>query len=678
MPAEAPIAPPAAGTATAPVPGRRGPVLALAITAALAAMLTLLLPGGGLPPPSPEGIPDPGRLTVLAIPVLGLVVQTASVVLVGMLLLPLLLAIRIDEELTASGARALRVGRWSAVLVAVAGLAELWFTVSDQLALVPQDVRLADVYSFAWQIPQGRSALTQVVLVLLVAAALRWVVTAREAAVLLGLSLVALVPPILTGHATSAGSHDLAVVGLVLHVLPAALWVGGLLAIWGVVRTPGGARLRALGRFSGLAAWCFGLVAVSGVVSGLVRVGSVGEILTTPYGLGVVAKAAVLVVLGLLARSLRAWVVAAAERGTAAWRSFATLTAAELTLMATAIGLGVALSRTPPPTGEPYTELAASLLGGPLPAAPTAANLLWGFKASGVGLAVVLLGATAYAVGVRTLRRRGESWSVGRSVAWALGLLLFGYATVGGLGVYSHVMFSAHMASHMVLSMVAPILLVLGAPINLALRALPGPDRPGGQGPRQLLAAFLRTRFVRLLAHPAIAALLFVGSLYAIYYTSVFDALMTNHLGHAFMELHFLLVGYLFYEVLIGSAPIPHRLPHLGRLLLVLVVAPFHAFFSIGLMSMTRIVGGDFYSLLDRPYATDLLRDQEVGGSLSWAVGEIPIVIVAIAILVQWFRSDQREARRFDRREDASEDAALAAYNEMLARAARNEPRGPR
>jgi putative copper resistance protein D len=271
---------------------------------------------------------------------------------------------------------------------------------------------------------------------------------------------------------------------------------------------------------------------------------------------------------------------------------------------------------------------------------------------------------------VLALRRRGDRWSVGRTVAFAGGLLVVGYATCGGLGLYSHVMFSAHMASHMVLSMVAPILLVLGAPVSLALRALPGSDLPGGEGPRQLLARALRSRPVRVLTHPVVAALVFVGSVYAIYLTDVFGVLMENHLGHAFMEVHFLVAGVLFYEVLIGDAPLPRRLPHLGRLGLLLVAMPFHAFFAIAVMSSEQVIGEEYYRTLDRGYASDLLQDQYVGGSLTWALGEVPMVLLLVVLLVQWVRHDRREAARHDRRAERDGDAELAAYNRLLARLA--------
>lgn len=164
-----------------------------------------------------------------------------------------------------------------------------------------------------------------------------------------------------------------------------------------------------------------------------------------------------------------------------------------------------------------------------------------------------------------------------------------------------------------------------------------------------------------------------MGSLYAIYFTTLFGRLMESHLGHGLMELHFLLMGYLFFEVLIGSAPIPARPSHFGRLMLLLVVMPFHAFFAVVVMGSNQVIGGDYYTLLDRGYATGLLADQYLGGSITWALGEVPMVLVLLVLVAQWYRADSRQARRQDDRADRNGDAELVSYNQMLGRLAEQD-----
>jgi putative copper resistance protein D len=223
----------------------------------------------------------------------------------------------------------------------------------------------------------------------------------------------------------------------------------------------------------------------------------------------------------------------------------------------------------------------------------------------------------------------------------------------------------------MLLSMVAPILLVLGAPVTLALRTLPSARVPGELGPRQMLLGILHSPAVRVLTHPLLAAVLFVGSLYAIYFSGLFTVLMDTHLGHAVMTLHFLAVGSLFFYVLVGVDPGPRTVAPLWRFGLLLVVMPFHAFFSVVLMSTSTVLGEVYWRSLQRPYRTDLLADQTLGGSLSWALGEVPIIIVMVAVFVQWVRGDAREARRTDRSSDrvsaAGRDDDLEHYNAYLA-----------
>ena len=276
------------------------------------------------------------------------------------------------------------------------------------------------------------------------------------------------------------------------------------------------------------------------------------------------------------------------------------------------------------------------------------------------------LGLALYVKGLLVLRRRGDDWPVGRTVSWMVGLALIAWAGIGGLAQYSHVLFSAHMVSHMILSMVAPIFLVLAAPVTLALRTLPGPRQSGDVSPRGLLVAFLHSHFARFVTHPLVGPVLFVGSLYALYFSPIFGELMDSHWGHGAMQLHFIAVGTLFFYVLVGVDPSPRSLQPLVRFGLLLVTIPFHAFFAISVMSSKSVIAASYWTTIDRPFRTDLLADQYLGGGIAWAMGEIPLVIVLGALFVQWIRSDRRDARRLDRAADRDNDADLEAYNAYL------------
>lgn len=230
-------------------------------------------------------------------------------------------------------------------------------------------------------------------------------------------------------------------------------------------------------------------------------------------------------------------------------------------------------------------------------------------------------------------------------------------------------MFSVHMAEHMTLNMFIPVLLVLGGPVTLALRAIPPAGEGSPPGPREWLLWLVHSRFTAFISHPVIAFVLFVTSLYVVYFTPIFDTLVRYHWGHEFMTVHFLLVGYLYFWGIIGIDPGPKRLPFLGRLGLLFAVMPFHAFFGIATMTMTSTIGGPFYRYVGLPWLSSINGDQHLGGAIAWGSSELPVIVVVIALVAQWARQDRRDATRSDRHADASYGAGddeLDAYNAML------------
>jgi putative copper resistance protein D len=240
------------------------------------------------------------------------------------------------------------------------------------------------------------------------------------------------------------------------------------------------------------------------------------------------------------------------------------------------------------------------------------------------------------------------------------------FGTLSGLAGYGRVVFSLHMTQHMVLSMVAPILLVMAAPITLALRSLPAAGRNQPSGPREWLVGALQSPVVRVLTHPLTAMVLFISAPYLIYFSGLFEVAMRQHWAHELMHVHFVLVGYLFYESLIGIDPVPYRAAYPMRLVTLFSALAFHAFFAVALMSSQSVIAPSYFQALDRPWWTDLLSDQNTGSAFAWAFGEFPALVALIVLLFQWSREDDRQARRQDRQSDRDGNAELAAYNEML------------
>ncbi|WP_149182947.1 cytochrome c oxidase assembly protein [Streptomyces sp. TRM49041] len=277
-----------------------------------------------------------------------------------------------------------------------------------------------------------------------------------------------------------------------------------------------------------------------------------------------------------------------------------------------------------------------------------------------------LVALALYGWGVVRLRRRGDSWPVGRTVFFTLGVLSIALVMCTGLNDYGMVMFSVHMVQHMVISMLSPILLLLGAPVTLALRALPVAGRDRGKGPRELLLMLLHSRYLRVITHPAFTIPMFIASLYGLYFTPLFDFLMESRPGHITMMVHFLAVGLVFFWPIMGVDPGPHRPGYVMRMLELFAGMPFHAFFGIALMMASQPMVGTYMN----PSASlgiDALSDQNAAGGIAWAFSEIPSVVVLVALLYQWYRSEQRVAKRADRAADRDGDKELAAYNAYLA-----------
>ena len=272
-------------------------------------------------------------------------------------------------------------------------------------------------------------------------------------------------------------------------------------------------------------------------------------------------------------------------------------------------------------------------------------------------LLLVLVPAGLYLYGVRRLRARGDAWPIGRSLAFLVGGLgTIAVATTSGLAAYDVSLFAAHMVQHMLLSMVATVFLALGAPITLALRTLP-------RGPRGVLLSVLHSRVARLLGFPLIPWILYVASPFALYFSGWYEATLDSRVLHELLHLHFLAVGALFFWPLLGIDPVPGRGAHPFRLLLIGTTLPFHAFLGVSIMSVQPdgrgLIAPDHYLALHT--LEEAVDQQELGGALLWASGDIIGLLFLAVLLTQWMRASEREAQREDRRLDRLDAAEAAA-----------------
>lgn len=621
------------------------------------------------------GLPDPGPVTTLGLPFVRAAGEIAAVVAVGSFLLAaFLVPPQPSGVLDVAGYRALRLGTAASGTWAVCAALLVPLTISDVSGHpLAEFLDPATAWSFAGLVDTASAwrwtALLAAIVTLVSSRVLRWSWTP----LLLAGSLLTLIPLGLTGHSAAGGSHDLATNSLLIHLIAAGLWAGGLLALLVHALRGGEHGDLAARRFSTVALWCFVAMGLSGVLNALVRLAP-SELLTSEYGRLVVAKFVAVCVLGVLGAGQRRRGVAALQADPGNRAPLIRLALTEAVVFALTFGVAVGLGRTPPP---PPAVLNPSVpmvkIGYDFAGPPTVARVLFDWRFDVVfGTAAIVL-AGVYLAGVVRLRRRGDSWPAGRTTAWMLGCFTLLFATSSGTGRYMPAMFSMHMVVHMLLSMLVPILLVLGGPTTLALRALPVAGRGEPPGPREWLLAALHSRLSRLLTNPIIAAVIFVVGFYGLYFSSLFDSIVGSHAGHLAMNIHFILSGYLFYWVVIGVDPTPRPISPLAKLAVVFAALPLHGFFGVFLMGMHTVLGEWFYGELGLPWHTDLAGDQHLGGGITWSAGELPLVMVMVALLVQWHRSDRRTAKRLDRAADRDDDAELAAYNAMLAEMARRD-----
>lgn len=645
--------------------------IVILVISVLAMVAGALLTGAA----APIALSDPGPLVRWGVPGLKLVVDLSSAITIGTLALAAV-ALPVADGTRSGLSRHARAHRPAMLLASAAAglwaLGTLVLVVFTYVDAVP-DTRLSDetlgaqLWAFMTDVELGQGLLFTLIVASLISILAAGGQSLRAAGLLCCLSLVGLIPPALAGHANTGGSHETAVTGLGVHLVALCLWVGGLIALaalWpSLTREQAAAAAR---RFSPLALWSFVFLWVSGVVSAWIRIGELGA-LWTSYGVLLLAKSALLLGLGAAGWWHRRRTLAQLDDGRAG--SFGRLVAGELGLMAAAMGLAAALARSAPPVPEvPATlpTIAESLTGYPMPPEPTLARWLTSWQPDLLWILVAVVAGGIYLRGVVRMHRRGDHWPVHRTLLWFLGLAALTWLTSGGPMVYGRVQFSAHMLGHMMLSMLVPLFLVMAAPMTLALRTLPS-RHDGTRGPREWLLAALESWYSRQITRPAVSGFFFAGLLFLFYFSGLFPLALQTHVGHEAMHVHFLAAGYLFLWVLIGPDPGPNRPSPALRMVFMFAVIAFHTFFGVALMMSRGLLAEEFFTALQRPWASDLLADQHLGGGLAWGLGEVPMVAVALILAVQWARADDREAKRRDRAADRDGDAELTAYNAMLA-----------
>jgi len=244
----------------------------------------------------------------------------------------------------------------------------------------------------------------------------------------------------------------------------------------------------------------------------------------------------------------------------------------------------------------------------------------------------LLLLATAYAAGVQ----RAARWPARRSTAFVGGLAVLGVALAGGLDAASARSLEAHMVQHLLITIVAAPLLVLGAPVQLALRA-------SGGSTRKALAAVLRARGTRVVVHPATGWAALTATTLVTHLTGIYDLALRNPLVHALEHTAYLWSALLFWLPLAGAAPLPGRPGAFGRLLWIMAAMPA--------MSAVAAWLGDAQTVRYEAYAAAqgtaaALADQSAGAAVMAVGGTTPLAVAAVALAMEALWREERMQRR--------------------------------
>jgi cytochrome c oxidase assembly factor CtaG/putative copper export protein len=582
---------------------------------ALLVLAVCLVAAGGAPEPVAPGIPDAGPVAGWGLPVARLLFDLSAVAVIGALVAALLVP---DADFADSAPRALRAVGWCAAVWAVSAAALLLLTISDVLGVPPSAVFGSDLSGYAWQLAQGRTLFLVMACAVVLAAYARWTQTRPGVALLLVVAVGGMLPNLFSGHSAAAADHDLATSSLVLHVVGASVWVGGLVGVLVLLRRSPRTLAVVLPRYSVLALICFTAVAFSGVLNAWVRTsGDLGLWAGSGYGALLVVKIGALVALGFIGWTHRRRTVDDVRAGRPF--AFTRLAAVEVMVMAATVAVAVALSRTPPPAGAP-AEVPAHGTGHPTlgsDVAPfTLTRVFTEWRPEAISLAVVAVAFAFYVAGVRRLRRDGVEWPWQRTAAAAAATAVALLATSGGLATYSTATFSLQVAQFLVLFIVVPTLVTLSKPATLAVEVTRPKGAEAGADPTWWPVT-LRSRAAAWLTDPLNMLIVVTVMVFGLYATPLLEASLRSAPLHLSVNMFALGVGCLFWWSVLGLDPVPAPRPRAYRLLVLLGFILLMAGIAARIYLSEVLLAGDWFSELDWTWVK-MPADQRDGAVLMW------------------------------------------------------------
>ena len=292
----------------------------------------------------------------------------------------------------------------------------------------------------------------------------------------------------------------------------------------------------------------------------------------------------------------------------------------------------------------------------PPPPDPAGLTLGWTFDPA-VWLPVLLAAATGlWAVRRVNAGHPANHVPAGRTWAFLGGLAATLVALQSGIERYDTTLFSVHMIQHLLLVFVAAPLLILSAPVTLALRAA----TPGG---RRRLLGVLRSRPVTVIGHPLVAWLAFAAAMWGSHVTPLFDAALEEPLVHDLEHVLYLGTALLLWMPVAGVDPAPWRLPYPARIFYVLLQLPLNSFLGVVILFADRPIY-PHYVTTGRSWGPSPLEDQQAAGALMWGLGDLAFLVAILLVIAAWMRDEEATTRRREAMEDARASAPAQAVED--------------
>jgi putative membrane protein len=280
-----------------------------------------------------------------------------------------------------------------------------------------------------------------------------------------------------------------------------------------------------------------------------------------------------------------------------------------------------------------------------LPSVPPdahATTILTSWTLNPMAIVPIVAAAWLYGMGLRRAARSGTPHPHSSAVAFFAGLAVVALALASPIDAYAEASFSVHMAQHLLLTLLAPPLLALGAPITLALRA----TRPATA---KLISRLLRSQVAVVLGSPVVGWVLFVGVGFVIHLTPLFDLALRSPAIHALEHALWLGAALVYWWPIVGRDPTPHPMSHPVRLLSLFLAMPAMSFLALAIYS-ARAPLYDGYASLPAPWGPAALADQRGGATMMWLVGNLALVVAMLIVAAAWKREEDARQRRLEAR----------------------------